>query len=460
MKATKSVLSEILNKLVNKMESVRSDCWESFKNIFNQKISEFESTEFTIKDEHHYNKIISDVQTSKLKLKKDAKDYRRLKRFEVMKIGGVTKLILPPEDGCEINVENIKVYVHNDELFDILRSAHIDIGHGGLHRMYDIIHKKYHNVQRKIIQLFLNHCEICQRKKSFPKKGVVVKPLLFNRVGARGQVDLIDMQSCKDKNYKFILNYQDHLSKFVLLRPLETKSAPEVAYVLVDLFCIFGCPEILQSDNGREFVNSIINELSSLWPGLKIVHGKPRHSQSQGSVERSNRDVEDILRAWMTENNTSRWSEGLRFVQFQKNNGLHTAIKQSPYHAMFGREAKIGLKNSAIPPEIFASLHTEDDVLEAVNDSSNVDDLLSPEADVIAETHNSIKRSHELAFQGLEQQAKKMKFASDCKFRALTKGMSVLLPVPDVDKSKADSRNLIGMLQKYYCFSYSLNIIL
>ena len=40
-----------------------------------------------------------------------------------------------------------------------------------------------------------------------------------------------------------------------------------------------------------------------MWPGCKLVHGKPRHSQSQGSVDRVNRDVEDILACWMRENN-------------------------------------------------------------------------------------------------------------------------------------------------------------
>ncbi|KAF0686392.1 KRAB-A domain-containing protein 2-like, partial [Aphis craccivora] len=89
----------------------------------------------------------------------------------------------------------------------------------------------------------------------------------------------------------------DHLSKFVTLRALKTKTAAEVTYNLIDVFCSFRAPSILQSDNGRKFVNRIIDELKYMWPQLKIVHGKPRHSQSQGSVERANRDVQDILRA-------------------------------------------------------------------------------------------------------------------------------------------------------------------
>jgi hypothetical protein len=79
--------------------------------------------------------------------------------------------------------------------------------------------------------------------------------------------------------------YQDHLTKFVILRSLTHKRTEEVAYVLSDIFITFGTSAILQSDNGKEFTNKVIIELCSMWEELKIVHGKPRHSKSQGSVE-------------------------------------------------------------------------------------------------------------------------------------------------------------------------------
>ncbi|XP_046684717.1 KRAB-A domain-containing protein 2-like, partial [Homalodisca vitripennis] len=110
--------------------------------------------------------------------------------------------------------------------------------------------------------------------------------------------------------------YQDHLTKFVVLRPLKTKTADEVSDILLDIFCLFGAPYILHSDNGREFCNRVIENLASKWSAIKLVHGKPRHSQSQGSVvERANQDVRDSLVAWMTDNNTSGWANGLRIIQ-------------------------------------------------------------------------------------------------------------------------------------------------
>lgn len=80
-------------------------------------------------------------------------------------------------------------------------------------------------------------------------------------MNSRCQIDLIDMQAQPDGDYKFICVYQDHLTKFVILRPRRHKSAEAVANVLLDIFTLFGAPAILQSDNGREFVNKIISEL-------------------------------------------------------------------------------------------------------------------------------------------------------------------------------------------------------
>jgi len=58
--------------------------------------------------------------------------------------------------------------------------------------------------------------------------------------------------------------YQDHVTKFVQIRALKTKRVEEVAKHIIDIFCIFGAPIILQSANGREFVNQKINDLKCM----------------------------------------------------------------------------------------------------------------------------------------------------------------------------------------------------
>jgi len=86
------------------------------------------------------------------------------------------------------------------------------------------------------------------------------------------------MQSQADGEYRFIMVYQDRM--FVQIRALKTKRAEAVAKHIIDIFCIFGAPMIFQSDNGREFVNQIINDLKCMWDNLKIAHGKPRSTNN------------------------------------------------------------------------------------------------------------------------------------------------------------------------------------
>ena len=68
-------------------------------------------------------------------------------------------------------------------------------------------------------------------KKSTHK--IIHKPIIPETVGVRGKADLVDLQLFEDNGYKFILNYQDCFSKFIILRPLKTKTAVEVADCLI-----------------------------------------------------------------------------------------------------------------------------------------------------------------------------------------------------------------------------------
>ena len=199
-------------------------------------------------------------------------------------------------------------------------------------------------------------------------------------MNSKAQVDLIYMQSQPDGDLIWIHVYQDHLTKFVQLRPVMSKCAPEIAYQLLDIFSIFGAPSTLQSNNGREFMNSVITELSAMWDGLKIVHGKPRHSQTQGSVERANRDIEDMLITWLQSKSTTHWGDGLRFIQVIKNRAYQEGIKCSPYEAIFGQPMKVGLKTSNLPDDAIDDIFAKEE-LEKIISGQDGDEQNNPTKD-------------------------------------------------------------------------------
>ena len=276
------------------------------------------------------------------------------------------------------DTEPVKYMVTKEDLFEILLEAHISVGHGGMKKMRQCVNEKYCNVSEKMVGVFLSNCETCQRKKVKPNKGLVVKPLCSSGLSSRGQVDLVNMESQPDRGYVNIMNYQDHFTKFNVLRPLKSRSASEVAYNLIDIFTFMGAPCILQSDNGREFAAKVVYELKEMWPSLMIVHGRPRHPQSQGSVERSNSDIKQMLIAWTVDNESSQWAEGLRFVMLQKNSSPHRNLNgRSPFEVMFGQQPLVGLQKTSLPRDVMSKLETEEELsrmLESSTRSQDADD--------------------------------------------------------------------------------------
>jgi hypothetical protein len=86
-------------------------------------------------------------------------------------------------------------------------------------------------------------------------------------------------------------------SKLNLLWAIEHKTAEEGARGLeANVFAHYGCPKILQSENGLEFKNSTMVKLIPSWDGdTKLIYGRPRQPQSQGLVEQSNRTMERMI---------------------------------------------------------------------------------------------------------------------------------------------------------------------
>ncbi|RGB40611.1 hypothetical protein C1646_663765 [Rhizophagus diaphanus] len=69
-----------------------------------------------------------------------------------------------------------------------------------------------------------------------------------------------------------------------------------------------------------------------MWPTVKIINGRPRHSQSQGLVERANGILQQKLGKWRENTGRTDWSFGLKFVISVMNNSWCRSHKKTPYH--------------------------------------------------------------------------------------------------------------------------------
>jgi hypothetical protein len=124
-------------------------------------------------------------------------------------------------------------------------------------------------------------------------------------------------------DFWFLMNYIYHGVKFLFSIPLTPKHASCITVATLEIFAVIGPPMILQSDNGNEFntaamtmkqvgefcgklagltdleLSEVITQVRQLWPKCRMVRGSPRHSPSNGGVERVNRTMQEKLGAWM-----------------------------------------------------------------------------------------------------------------------------------------------------------------
>ncbi|XP_032695845.1 KRAB-A domain-containing protein 2 isoform X1 [Lontra canadensis] len=367
------------------------------------KLVESKSYNSKVFSKEKYFQTIKEVKEAKEKGKKSSRDYRRAAKYDVISVQGTEKLI----EATHGERDRIRYYVHKEELFDILHDTHLNIGHGGRTRMLKELQGKYGNVTKEVIVLYLTLCKQCYQKNPVPKRGLALKPMPSKDADSRCQVEVLDMQSNADGEFKFILYYQDRLTKFIILRPLKAKRARDVVSVLLDVFTILGTPRVLDSGSGVEFTNQVVHELSEVWPDLKIACGKQRPGQGPGSLEQVSHDVKNMVRAWMQSNRSRHWAEGLRFIQMVRNQLFDVSLQQSPYEAMFGFKAKLGLYSSHLPRETVAILQTEEELeiaeeqlesslwmgqeerAEVAADRSDVDEDLDPTAPEAAEPSTS-----------------------------------------------------------------------
>lgn len=282
-------------------------------------------------------------------------DYYWMNKYDIMKTENEDVLIFKRH---YLNALPVRI-LPREQYYDVLLNIHAQCGHGGRDKVLSSLKNRYY-IPKKAVEIFMSLCPTCESKKNAQRKeNIVTKPIVARGFNLRGQVDIIDFRSCPDGEFEWLLMYRDNTTEFVNLRPLKTKRAVEVASELMKIFLIFGPPSILQSDNGQEFDANVIKELVAMWPNCKIVHEDSRRPQTQGNFESSNQDIENMLQAWMNENQSTNWSMGCFFVQYLKNSSTHQKMGGSPYKALFGREPNTRLKRCEVPTSILVTVKTE-----------------------------------------------------------------------------------------------------
>jgi hypothetical protein len=120
-----------------------------------------------------------------------------------------------------------------------------------------------------------------------------------------------------------------------------------VGSTLFDVFTTFGFPKIVQSDNGTEFVNSV---LKHLFDGAKVDHRlvTPYHPRANGIAERTVQTSVSTIKK-LLDGAQKDWDMAVPFVQFAMNTKVAAIHKTTPFAAVFGRSTNLFADFSATP---------------------------------------------------------------------------------------------------------------
>jgi hypothetical protein len=131
----------------------------------------------------------------------------------------------------------------------------------------------------------------------------------------------------------------DIFSRYVWAIPLCDKEGSTIHSELVKFIMNFGPPSKIQADNGSEFITSILRHTCEVFQ-IKLVHGRARHPQSQGKIERFNQTLGRHLTKMMWNEELQvqdyRWIDVLPSFVIAYNKVPHEAHKKSPYEVFFG----------------------------------------------------------------------------------------------------------------------------
>jgi len=126
----------------------------------------------------------------------------------------------------------LKRLAAKEDLYEIIQSHHLLKHHAASRNTWNSIRECYSNISRDIINKYVSLCS-CRVNQRMPSPPESVTPLLSKTFNDRGQMDLIDIQSNIYDGMAWILHYQDHLTKFSYLRPLQKKHVSTISFVLI-----------------------------------------------------------------------------------------------------------------------------------------------------------------------------------------------------------------------------------
>lgn len=210
-------------------------------------------------------------------------------------------------------------------------------GHFGIEAILHALKRKgiyWTNLKSQANDL-IQSCIQCQRHNITRKGYNPLRPITATLPGDSWGIDLAGPFTMSTKGNEYLLVMIDIASKFYVLRAIPDKSMATVALQVLDIIGTWGPMRKLQSDCGREFVNSL---MTSIKENVGFEHAliSQYHPRANGASERAVQSAVNTIKKQIV-GNVADWDLKVPSAQLFLNSKYNARTKSTPFSLMFGR---------------------------------------------------------------------------------------------------------------------------
>src|ERR1043165_4657999 len=244
-------------------------------------------------------------------------------------------------------------------------------GHLGVKKTLDrLLRHFYWPGINSSVRTYCRTCDVCQRlgKGASSSRAPLINLPIIAEPFSRLAIDIVGPLSvCDGSHNRFILTVIDLATHYPFAFPLRNHTAHDVAKCLISVFTMFGFPKEILSDCGTEFMSELMQVFLHECNVIQLK-SSPYHPQTNGSCEKFNRTLKDMLKA-IVEDFPSSWDQILPWVLFAYREVPVQGLGFSSFDLVFGRCVNGPLR-------LIKQSWLSDDVLSGVEKTNLVDFVL------------------------------------------------------------------------------------
>ena len=256
--------------------------------------------------------------------------------------------------------EKNRIVIPRSLVNEVLQLSHCGglSGHMGQDRTWKRARDSFYwKNMKQDVDRYVAECERCGRNKHsthpniapYQETDLPHVPLDHLQIDYAGP-----FKAAQSHPYRYALQIQDVLSRFVRLIPCVEDTAKEAVQCLMEQWvCIFGVPSTINSDQGTHFTSDLFEGICKVL-GIKHKLAAPKHPESQGQVERQNQLLAQVR--CVCDNDAEKWPEAISRVAFAHNSAENKTTGISPLALLTGQAARdpamVWLRDQSSAPPI------------------------------------------------------------------------------------------------------------